>query len=69
MADKPRLWSEKRLADFVIRGSWNLRSRAGRRRVAALMPVEGPEAQQTQNHVIFLENFSDDLRRKVPTGK
>jgi len=34
-----------------------------------LMPVERPETQRTQNRVIFLENFSDELRRKVPTGK
>ena len=33
------------------------------------MPVESPEGQQTQSHVIFLENFSDELQRKVPTGK
>jgi len=33
------------------------------------MPVETPEAQQAQNHVIFLENFFDEVRRRVPTGK
>ena len=30
------------------------------------MPVETPGAQQAQNHVIFLENFFDELRRKAP---
>ena len=35
-------------------------------RIVALMPVE---AQETQNPVTFLENFSDELRRKVPVGK
>jgi hypothetical protein len=34
------------------------------KRFAALMAVEGPEAQQAQNHVIFLENFLDELRRR-----
>jgi hypothetical protein len=34
--------------------------------VVALMPVEGPEARQAQSHVIFLENFFDELRRKAP---
>lgn len=29
------------------------------------MPAERPEAQQTQNHVILLENFADDLQRKA----
>jgi hypothetical protein len=39
------------------------------KRIAALMPAETPEAQQAQNHVIFLENFADELQRKVPAGK
>jgi len=30
------------------------------------MPDESQEAQQKQNHVIFLENFFDELRRRVP---
>jgi hypothetical protein len=33
------------------------------------MPVDTAEAQKAQNRVIFLENFSDELRRKVPVGK
>jgi hypothetical protein len=33
------------------------------------MPAEGPEEQKAQTHVIFLQNFFDDLRRKVPVGK
>jgi len=39
------------------------------KRIAALMPVETPEAQQTQNQVIFLPNFGDGLQRKVRAGK
>lgn len=38
-------------------------------RFAALMPVETPEARQTQNHVVFLGNFADELQRKVPVAK
>jgi hypothetical protein len=34
-----------------------------------LMPATTPEAQQAQNHVICLMNFSDELRRKVTVGK
>jgi hypothetical protein len=30
------------------------------------MSVETHEAQQAQNHVIFFENFFDELRRKMP---
>ena len=39
------------------------------KRMAALMPVETAEAQKAQNQVTFLENFSDELRRKAPIGK
>ena len=38
------------------------------KRVAALMPVEAPEAQQARSHVVVLLNFFDELRRKVPLG-
>jgi hypothetical protein len=38
------------------------------KRVVALMPVETPEAQPPQNHVIFLEHFFGELRRKMPTN-
>jgi hypothetical protein len=39
------------------------------KRIAALMPAETVEGQKAQNHVIFLENFFDEVRRKVPVGK
>jgi Tol biopolymer transport system component/predicted Ser/Thr protein kinase len=69
-ADKPRVWSEKRLADFGMVGTASYDLAPDGKRVAALMPVEAPGAQQAQNHVIFLENFFDELRRKVPlSGK
>ena len=68
VADKPRVWSEKPLANFGTRIS-NYDLAPDGKRIAALMPVETPEAQQSQNHVIFLENFFDELRRKVPAGK
>ena len=69
VADQPRVWSEKRLADFSIVGAASYDLAPDGKRIAALMPVETPEAQQAQNHVIFLQNFSDELRRRVPTEK
>jgi hypothetical protein len=33
------------------------------------MSVETTAVQKAQNHVIFLENFFDEVRRKVPVGK
>jgi hypothetical protein len=39
------------------------------KRIVVFMPAEAPEAQLAQNHVIFLINFFDELRRKVPVGR
>jgi hypothetical protein len=39
------------------------------KRIIALMPAETAADQNAQNRVIFLENFFDEVRRKVPVGK
>lgn len=38
-------------------------------RIVALMPAETPVGQTAQSHVIFLLNFFDALRRRVPARK
>jgi hypothetical protein len=63
----PRLWSDKQLAVSRTSASYDLA--ADGKRIAALMLVDTPEWQQAQNHVIFLMNFADELRRKVPMRK
>jgi Tol biopolymer transport system component len=65
--DKPRLWSDKRLVETAT--SQNADIAPDGKRFAVLVPAEGQDAQQAQNHVIFLENFFDELRRRVPAGK
>ena len=65
VADKPRLWSEKALSNLV-NSSKNVDLAPDGKRIVAVLPVEGPDAQQSQSHVIFLENFFDELRRKAP---
>jgi serine/threonine-protein kinase len=67
--DKPRLWSEKQLANLGNVGTSTYDLAPDGKRIAALIPVETAEAQKAQNHVIFLENFFDEVRRKVPVGK
>jgi serine/threonine-protein kinase len=67
--DRPRVWSDKQLANLGLMGISNYDLARDGKRIAALMPVETPRAQKAQNHVVFLENFSDELRRKVPVGK
>jgi len=66
--EKPQIWSEKRLAALNGRTP-NYDVSSDGTRIAALMSAETPESQRSQNHVIFVENFFDDLRRKVPTEK
>jgi serine/threonine-protein kinase len=63
-AGKPRAWSPKRLANVQLNGIYDLAPDG--RRIAALMPAGTPEAQQAQNQVVFLENFFDELQRRVP---
>ena len=59
--DKPRLWSEKTLANLV-NVSKNVDLAPDGKRVVAVLPAEGGEAQ---HHVVFLVNFFDELRRRV----
>jgi hypothetical protein len=66
--DRPRVWSDKQLGNFIS-NSANYDLAPDGKRIVTLMPVESPEAQRTQNHVIFLENFADELERRVPAGK
>ena len=68
VTDKPRMWSEKPLATTLANGS-NYNLAPDGKRFVVFMPAEASEAQQAQNEVIFLENFFDELRRKVPVGK
>ena len=70
VADQPKFWLEKQRADFGVAGGSTFDVAPDGKCIAALMPVETPESQQAQSHVIFLMNFFDELRRKVPlSGK
>jgi Tol biopolymer transport system component len=62
VAEKPRLWTEKRLA---VNNARNLDIAPDGTRFVALMPAGAPDEQKTQSHVIFLQNFSDEVRRRV----
>jgi serine/threonine-protein kinase len=62
--DKPRLWSEKALANPGAVKNFDLAPDG--KRVVALLPAEGGEAQQSQHQLVFLENFFDELRRRAP---
>jgi WD40 repeat protein len=69
VADKARLWSEKPITGIVN----NVRNvdlaPDGKRIVALISAGEDKGAQEAQNHVTFLLNFFDELRRRAPLGK
>jgi len=67
VAESPRVWCERRLAN--PRTGRNFYLAPDGKRIIALIPVEAPDEQTSRNHVIFLENFFDELRRRVPAGK
>jgi serine/threonine protein kinase/Tol biopolymer transport system component len=61
-ADKPRVWrANVPVTDFDL-------SPDGKR-LATVVPVQGAEAPKPEHEVVFLENFFDELRRRVPAGK
>src|SRR5262249_5012983 len=66
VADKPRKWSEEGSTNLPVL-VYDLAPDA--KRVVALIPVEVPHGQQDRNHVTFLENFVDELRRRLSAGK
>jgi eukaryotic-like serine/threonine-protein kinase len=68
VADKPRVWSAQQLGGSVNFVK-NVDLAPDGRRIVALMPVEHADGQKARSHVTFLENFFDDVRRKVPVGK
>jgi serine/threonine-protein kinase len=71
VADKPRVWIAK--AGFVsgavdaTMGVWDLAPDGTR--AAVLTPVESADAPTQEHEVVFLQNFLDELRRRVPLGK
>ena len=66
-ADKPQLWSPGQFTDRG-RGTYNFDVHPDGKRFAVLK-APGAEQAAAVNHVSFIFNFFDELRRKVPTGK
>jgi len=62
VAEKPHVWIAK-----IARPDWDLAPDG--KRVLVVSPVESAEAPKPEHEVVFLENFLDELRRKVPVGK
>ena len=61
-ADRPRVKIDK-LGGVM---EWDV---APDGRIAVLTPAESAQGPTTEHTVVFLQNFFDELRRRVPTGK
>jgi len=66
-ADKPRVWSERRLANTGLTPLFDLAPDG--KRFLVLMAPEAPASALTQSHVTLMTNFFDELRRRVPQGR
>jgi Tol biopolymer transport system component len=62
-ADKPRLWSDRRLYNQGVAPTFDLAPDG--KRFAAMMPSGGDQPLPNQNHVTLMLNFFDDVRRRV----
>jgi len=67
LVDKPRVWSPTRLANMGLNGRPYDLAPDGKR-IVGLMALETPEARQSLNQVIFIQNFLDELKRRAPNG-
>jgi serine/threonine-protein kinase len=68
VAEKPRLWSDRQLANLVY-SSKNLDLAPDGKRFAVILPVEETGSSQVRSRVTYIENFSDEVRRKASVGK
>jgi Tol biopolymer transport system component/DNA-binding winged helix-turn-helix (wHTH) protein len=63
-AEKPRVWSEKRLLDMGVAYPYDLAPDG--KRFAAILYADGTSEQKPVTNLTFLLNFFDELRRRVP---
>jgi Tol biopolymer transport system component/DNA-binding winged helix-turn-helix (wHTH) protein len=62
LADPPRVWSQDGITGFSTTRSYD--PAPDGKRIVALMPADTPAP--SQHHLIFLLNFFDELRRRLP---
>jgi hypothetical protein len=63
VADKPRVWCQKELANLGLALNFDLAPDG--KRFIVLMPAESPEPRETQSHATLVVNFFDEVRRRV----
>jgi hypothetical protein len=68
MPEKPRVWAAK-LGGLASDGRRRFDIEPDGKRLAVLTPVEPVQASKVDHEVVFVLNFLDELRRRVPVGK
>jgi len=63
-AAKPQAWSDKRLLGLGVRQPYDLAPDG--KRFAVVLFADGTTQQKPVTEVAFLQNFFDELRRRVP---
>jgi Tol biopolymer transport system component len=63
VAEKPRVWFERQLADLGLTVNFDLAPDG--KHFAVLMPAESRQPQETGGHVMLVVNFFDEVRRRV----
>ncbi len=66
VADTPRVWSERQLANTGLTLNFDLAPDG--KRFAVLMPADAPEPRETRSHITLVLNFFDEVRRRVGSG-
>jgi dipeptidyl aminopeptidase/acylaminoacyl peptidase len=67
VAEKPRVWIAK--LGVGARDSWIWDLSPDGRRVLVVTPVESSEAPKQEHEIVMLQDFFDELRRRVPSAK
>jgi serine/threonine-protein kinase len=63
VADKPRVWFGRQIADYGLGGNLDLAPDG--KRFVVLLPAQGSGPPEAQSHVKLMVNFFDEVRRRV----
>ena len=63
VADNPRVWSERQLADTGALATFDLAPDG--KRFAVVMRAEDPDARENRSHVLVATGFFDEIRRRI----
>jgi serine/threonine-protein kinase len=66
-AGRPRIWSSQQIGSTVFNP--NLDLSADGKRFVVFSGTSTPRPQTGSAHVVFLLNFFDELRRRIPAGR